>query len=230
MNFFILRQAISISILMYSIKYIEDKKLTKFIISVLIATLFHKTSLVFFPVYFLCNIDYKKYICYIWPTIYILTFIFKDSIMYILRNKFYSSYNDFIYSGEGYLSLLMYICILIFSIILYKKYIEKKDVIVVKKRKKDKKAEIERTVLLKRLNIFFNLTFVIIFFQILSTSQSIICRIANIFLLGMIYLVDNLIDAIDNEKIKKIIKVLVIICCLIFSVFFPAISEYNFLI
>lgn len=229
MNFLILRQAIALSILIYSIKYIEEKKLIKFIIAIILAASFHKTSFVFLPIYFLCNIDYKKYICYIWPSIYLLTFLFKDLIMSFLRNKFYSSYNDYIYSGEGYLSLLMYIGMLIFSIILYKLYAEKKKNIKVKNKIKSSKNEIEKSILFKRLNIFFNFSFVTIFFQILATSQSIICRISSIFLLGFIYLVDNIIDAIDNEKTKKLIKGLVIISCIVFSIFYPAIGEYSFI-
>lgn len=229
MNFIILRQAIALSILMYSIKYIEDKKLTKFIISVIVATLFHKTSLVFLPMYFLCNINYKKFMYHIWFAIYLITFIVKDYVIYFFRNKFYSSYNDYIYSGEGYFSLLMYVCLLVFSIILYKKYIEKKDIVSTKKKRKIIKDEIERNVLLKRLNIFFNFTFVAIFFQILATSQSIICRITNIFLLGTIYLIDYTIDSISDEKIKKIIKCLVIISCILFATFLPAVNEYSFI-
>ena len=49
------KQGIALSILMFSLKYVYDRKLLKFTICVVIACLFHSTALVSFPVYFFLN-------------------------------------------------------------------------------------------------------------------------------------------------------------------------------
>jgi transmembrane protein EpsG len=50
-----LRQAIAISILFFSICYVVEKKFWPFILIVILAISFHKTALLFLPVYFLYN-------------------------------------------------------------------------------------------------------------------------------------------------------------------------------
>lgn len=54
-----MRQFLAMTILLYSIKYIVRKKFFKFFIIILIAFCFHRTSLIFLPIYFLCLKNYK---------------------------------------------------------------------------------------------------------------------------------------------------------------------------
>lgn len=58
------RQGIAIAVVFYSIKYIEEKSKFKFIIAVLIATMFHSSALIFLPAYFIfyLKISVKKYL------------------------------------------------------------------------------------------------------------------------------------------------------------------------
>ncbi len=49
------KQGIALSILMFSLKYVYDRELVRFTLCVVIASLFHSTALVFFPVYFFLN-------------------------------------------------------------------------------------------------------------------------------------------------------------------------------
>ena len=80
----ICRQSIAIAFILMSYKYINQKKLYKFIIIVLIASFFHKTALVFLPAYFILNFikekncDFRK-ICIITSLLLILVF-FKNII------------------------------------------------------------------------------------------------------------------------------------------------------
>lgn len=50
----IIRQALAIAIVLYSYKYIWQHDLKRFVLSIIIATLFHTTALLFLPFYFLC--------------------------------------------------------------------------------------------------------------------------------------------------------------------------------
>lgn len=58
------RQGIAISLIFYSIRYIEEKKKFKFLLMVFIATLFHSSALVFLPAYFIFyrKINFKKFV------------------------------------------------------------------------------------------------------------------------------------------------------------------------
>lgn len=56
MSFNIVRQSVAMAICLYSIKYIHDRKLFKFLLFILIASGFHISALMFFPFYFLYKI------------------------------------------------------------------------------------------------------------------------------------------------------------------------------
>ena len=59
-TFNIIRQMLAAAIISIGIPYIQEKKLKKFIIIVLIASLFHISSLIMIPLYYLFTRQYKK--------------------------------------------------------------------------------------------------------------------------------------------------------------------------
>jgi hypothetical protein len=54
-----MRQALAMSICLLSYEFVKKRKLIPFLITVLIAVLFHKTAIVFLPVYFLYKIKFN---------------------------------------------------------------------------------------------------------------------------------------------------------------------------
>lgn len=56
-----MRQAIALGVICYSFKYIVEKKCVKYIACILIAALFHRTSLIFFPSILLLYVDKFKW-------------------------------------------------------------------------------------------------------------------------------------------------------------------------
>lgn len=86
-SFFLLRQSIALAIVLFSYKFICDKKFGKFAITILIAALFHKTALLVLILYPICNkikFSNKNYILII--LVGICSIVFKDFIIYILRD------------------------------------------------------------------------------------------------------------------------------------------------
>ncbi|EAQ47944.1 putative polysaccharide polymerase [Leeuwenhoekiella blandensis MED217] len=63
--FFPVRQVFAAAFIIYSYRFLIARKLLPFIITVLIATTFHKSSYLFFPFYYLLNIRIKSNIAYI---------------------------------------------------------------------------------------------------------------------------------------------------------------------
>lgn len=57
----LVRQSLAISVILFSMRYVENKKIIKFIICILIATLLHSTAIFSIPIYFIFNILNKKH-------------------------------------------------------------------------------------------------------------------------------------------------------------------------
>lgn len=89
-----LRQTLALAILMFSFKFIKEKKLLEFLVIVLLAGLFHSSAFVFVIVYFLYNMKYClrnhiilgaiATIIIIWPRRFVETYmeIFKSEDVY----------------------------------------------------------------------------------------------------------------------------------------------------
>lgn len=55
-----IRQTLAMSILLFGYKYINDRKFIKFFLTLLLAMQFHKSAMVFFPAYFIANMEITK--------------------------------------------------------------------------------------------------------------------------------------------------------------------------
>lgn len=121
---FLLRQVIAIGIILFSIDYIENKKIIKFIMVVLIASLFHKTALIFLIAYPFCfynKFGLKNYIYIILSLVF--SYIFNDFVIYFLKefdftNKIEFALNNGLYTINGDISmfgLVITVSLLIFA-------------------------------------------------------------------------------------------------------------------
>ncbi len=130
-----LRQAIAISLCFYSIKYIQDKRIYKFIFLVLIASAFHSTALIFliaYPFYYLkMSLNMRIFTIIFIPIVYIfrnplftlLSSIFKDDaiadnnnsitllLVFSLVYIFCIVYNDHSEEQNGLANLFLMACI-----------------------------------------------------------------------------------------------------------------------
>lgn len=129
MSFNIVRQVMTITVILYSIKFIEERKLIKFIFIILLASSFHTSALLFLPVYFVNDLLEKtnKKISQI--LIYIVVILGVILLDYIAAPLFsnlesfeqYSRYlNDVDSTNEGLGFVLRTIPFLILGIYLYK--------------------------------------------------------------------------------------------------------------
>ena len=124
-SFNAMRQMLAASIVFYSFKYIRDRNLIKYIISVLISTLFHKSSIVALIFYFLNFKYYKDVFQFLYVTfILLLTLLlifYPTPIISIL--KMINLYSGYIDSGRtnDKIGFLLY-TIPIVTLILYYLY------------------------------------------------------------------------------------------------------------
>ena len=121
-----IRQYIAIAIFIYAIKYIIKKDIKKYFMLILIACLFHKTAIIYFPIYFVnkFKLSRKLYILVIvLSPIFspILNFLYK-----IIGTRYYQNYITSNY-GVGNWSIVLTATALLFTlaaIIFYNKLID----------------------------------------------------------------------------------------------------------
>lgn len=103
-----LRQSVAIMIFFFSIKYIIEEKLYKYIIAIILASLFHTSALIMLPIYFLRYIKFNQKIVFILFTISLIfignTFFLEliDKYIFLLGNKieFLNKYMQYIESSK----------------------------------------------------------------------------------------------------------------------------------
>lgn len=111
-----LRQAIAMSICIVSIKYIQERKLIKFILMVLFACSFHQTAIVFLLLYFVYGLKVNsKTVLISMVTVGVLLAL-SNQLLRIANNFFDRDYNDDVSSG-GFVSVAIYLMIIVFAIL-----------------------------------------------------------------------------------------------------------------
>lgn len=133
---FLLRQVIAVGILIMSYKYIVEQDIKKFILCLVVATLFHRTALIFLVAYPFCKynkFDYKNYI-YIFGMLVISKFFINDILELLMKfdftNKVEMAITHNIYTVNGqisYFGLFITVAILFISRTFGKGLKEKKE-------------------------------------------------------------------------------------------------------
>lgn len=101
-----MRNLIAVSIFLFSIKYIIQRKLFKYMLIILFASLFHISTLLLFPIYWLVNFDFgKKKLIIVYVVFNILLWLF-DSQLKALFNfetgiPFIDSKISFYFGDDG---------------------------------------------------------------------------------------------------------------------------------
>lgn len=109
-----LRQAIAISICISSISLCKERKFAKFLILVLIASLFHKTALVFLAVYFLYNRKMNSNSLLILLSVLIAVIGASQLILSVGNNLFGMNYEGAVDSG-GFVAVAIYVITLLLA-------------------------------------------------------------------------------------------------------------------
>lgn len=189
-SFNIIRQYIALSIFIYSLNFILEKKMLKYIACILVASLFHNSAIVLIPIYFLCQLktSMMKQIAIIIICGLALPFI-SDLVYSILPYFKYSSYLNTDYNAydPSYVSLIL--SILSYSVML----------LFYKKNKSDKKYK-----------LFLNINLLYILFAILSFKLIASYRLLVYFRFVQYFGLANLTQYIEKPKNKLLYMILLV--------------------
>lgn len=188
----IMRQALSMMIVLYALQYLYKKKLNKYVFLIILASCFHMISIIYLPMYFILSRNARK-------TKNILLFILCVPILlvfikYGMNLSKYAVYSNSMIGNDGsilYSELLLSLLIMLISAFMYKK-IENDDMMIV----------------------FFNMEFISCIIAIFSFALPIADRIIWYFTMMNIFYIPLLLD---NFKIKnnKLLFSIVIYGCFI---------------
>lgn len=203
---FTIRQCIAITILVFSVKYIQEKKFIKFILIVIIATLVHKSSIVFALIYFISKVKFTKKVIPLYAVMCVILFFIKDVLMNLVINTIYPQYVLRSIGGEG-VNLLIFMLVLLvitFMMIYYGK-------INIKYKDDDEKISID--------NICMNIFLFTICLQVLATGRDIVARFITVTYMFIIILIPNLISMLDNKKEKRMYEFIIFSIGLAFYIY-----------
>lgn len=200
-SFNILRQWIAASIISYGFKYLLERNLKKYSMIILIASIFHATSIIMFPIYFIADKNPRSLINLVLLIVSLLGVLFYrkflDVAFNVLKNTQYSNYySEFMNVGQGVniLRILVYIVPIFWVIIKYKNINVYED---------------------KKIDIIINLSFIGMLFMILGIRHKYIARMTALFDIYYVLLIPYILRT-GNKKSNKLIYYTIIVMYFIY--------------
>lgn len=198
-----LRQAISYAIIFISYDYIKDRKLMKFLICVVCASLFHKSALIFLPAYFIYRIKINKIVVVSIIALDLVIFIFRKPIFSFILNYFYQGFS--IVESSSYTWMTFCVLIVFLGSFVYKNVI---------------KISTDNSGL-----YMFLLTGVSL--MIFSSVGNNVMRIADYYYIFVIIFIPEALTAVKDKKLALVVGYLVIIGLIIIYLWFLKGSPYG---
>lgn len=206
LNFNLVRQGIAVGFLIFSLKYIEDKKIWKYIFLILVGSMFHYTILFFMPLYFVLNKNLtNKLMLSISSIIYFMSISgISGKVVNLLYGIFgkYSSYLDSSFSRSTDANSFFMLTIVFFISIMYiffNKYFIGKD------------------------KIYYIMGYLAIIFQMFFASSLIMMRASSYLVIIIIVILPMILDKF--EGVPK--AFLIVPCVLVFSIMYFKFINYS---
>lgn len=201
-QFYILRQAIALSIFLMAFHFIGEKKIFKYCLAIIIATLFHKTAFILLLLYPIVNIPSSKYKNAVMIIITMFGLIFSSQISNLLMSGFYDEYTEKVYSGSGVGMFLLYVSMYVVYLIL-KRWISIKQ-----------KGEILKA------NLFT------IILQFFTVANNRFCRLADYTRDSFAISIPNSVQQL-SAKNRMLFSVILIVACILFIIITDNIEGYS---
>lgn len=194
LTFGVLRQAIALSISLFAFKYIDEKKILKFILTILIASLFHKTAAIFLLAYPLQYLKINKKSMFLFTAFLTMVILFGKEIVLFIMKYIYMPSTPTFNGGHGYKMILLLYLICMFSYMYNTKLIYQ-----------DKKN-----------NILLPMIMLGTLIQCLAPTYKNTGRLVIYFFPFIDIVIPNICEIINNKKLKLILIVIMIFSLSIF--------------
>lgn len=199
-SFSTVRYYLALGIALYAMKYVIRGEWGRFILLILLGSGFHKSILVVIPLYYLATIAWKK-----WQLFIVLGFcvscLFLEEFYLKIVVAIYPTYEDTEYlegSGLSYINILRCIAVLILALICYKKSIRENKV----------------------NQFYFYLNLGALALYIFGFFLPIISRIGYYLTVSHILFIPALLQDIESEKLRKLLRFMVIGACILYFIMY----------
>lgn len=189
-----MRQMVGCAILLYSLRYIRQRKLLKFLICVAIAGGFHISCAAFFPMYWLSRIRIRPVWAFILTAgVTVLSAFITGLMLHIVGMTKYAVYFESVFDTgrTAYVMLLMNLVLLVLESIFYQKN--------------------------TKYQIYYNLQLVALWITIFSGKVVLMLRLLWVFGLPSVISLPLAMECIENPKNRKLIMSVV---CLLYTLYF----------
>jgi transmembrane protein EpsG len=200
-NIHIIRQGVAIAVVMFSWKFIVERKFWHFLSLVLIAMGFHISAIVAIPMYFLAtlNVPYKFKTLFVWLSPILLVIIIKlSTIIYSILSifpffaRYASVYSQGEYSEIEGLSFGLVLNIILFIFVGY----------IIKQKNNSKEYD-------RKSEIIINLFFYSIIFAIILRFNATALRVNYFYQVTNIFIFAQVIDYFKEKTLVKIVLLVI---------------------
>lgn len=186
-TFNLTRQFFSAAIFLYAIKYIEDRSLIKYSVSILIASTMHVSSIILWPLYFVLN---RRYHIMVYVMLSVILFIAALSLADIIQSvaMFADRYSVYLASEQDSSGASLIVVISTIALIVELMFSKKNDVV-------DKRIQSSGY-----MTISVNLLFLFVAFSYLSLVNFYFFRIAVYFIPAVCVVLPHALYGLIKDK------------------------------
>lgn len=212
-----IRYYLALSLTLYSLRYVIQQEWIKFMFTIMIAALFHKSALIVIPLYILASIRWKVWQMVLGMLLSVICYGCRD-ILLLLALELYPSYKDTIYlkGGTSIVGILRGIAILGIYLWFIQKYMRND---VNTDQVKEEKYAIG-DYLKQEMRTYAQLNFLAVIVYVFFSFLPVITRIAYYLSVSQILLIPLIVKNIPEEKAKKSVKLIIIITSIIYFIAF----------
>ncbi|WP_193064917.1 EpsG family protein [Oceanobacillus oncorhynchi] len=206
-SFNIMRQILATAIVFAGSTFLYERKMTKYFLVVLVASLFHTTSLIMFPFYFILNFRLNfKNLTFIFAGSVVLMLFF-DNILSFIQQFFYTQYTVDSYgmTGQRFTNAVLPLALFIFSLFNFKKL--------------DSSSTIHR--------VWFNAVFFNALFSVLSLQVQLVERITHFFSPYAMLLIPFMFSKMKNKHLRFIYIMILVLMLFLYNFTVLSGSEYD---
>lgn len=213
-----LRQSIAMSIILLSYNFIKSKKPIKFFITVVIASLFHSSALVFLIIYPISKIKFSKKIIILEFIVGIFVYIGFDYIIN-LGLKFFPKYSPYLTSVyfDGDVRLASILNLLVISVILILGLITKYHQNIEENHYINEIGANNKFTKYDEHNLHMHIILIATIFSLIALRASLIDRFGTYFFMFSIIFIPRVIGKLKDRKLKIMITYLVLVFTLAYN-------------
>lgn len=217
-----IRYYLALSITLYSLRYVIRQEWTKFIFTILIAALFHKSVFIVIPLYILASVHWRVWQIGVGMLLSVVCYGCKN-ILLQLALALYPSYKDTIYlKGEtSIVGIVRGIAILGLYVWFMEKYARNDGKTDQVKEKNDTIGEYTK----REIRTYAQLNFLAVIVYVFFSFLPVITRIGYYLSVSQILMLPLLVKNIPEEKAKKHVKIIIIITSIVYFVAFLWIAK-----